>query len=140
MLGALAILVRAADSPRAQVIQIDHQKVAAAFAKGEGLLATNNFKIQAGRREVAGEVEVHDSDTDIFYILEGSATFVTGGNPVQPRTVAPGETRAREIAGASRMVRDWLSNCMDLVCRGRGARAMGPRNASANLAHDGERQ
>jgi len=99
VLGAWALFGGAADSPQAQVIQIDHQKVAAAFAKGEGLLATNNFKIQAGRREVAGEVEVHDSDTDIFYILEGSATFVTGGVPVQPRTVAPGETRAREIAG-----------------------------------------
>ena len=99
VLGALPLLGRAADSPQAQVIQIDHEKVAAAFAKGEGLLATNNFKIQAGRREVAGEVEVHDSDTDIFYILEGSATFVTGGNPVEARTVAPGETRAREIVG-----------------------------------------
>ena len=99
VLGALALLGRAADSPQAQVIQIDHEKVAAAFAKGEGLLATNNFKIQAGQREVAGEVEVHDSDTDIFYILEGSATFVTGGNPVEARTVAPGETRAREIVG-----------------------------------------
>ena len=42
---------------------------------------------------------MHDSDTDIFYILEGSATFVTGGKAVQPRTVGPGETRAREIAG-----------------------------------------
>ena len=42
---------------------------------------------------------MHDSDTDIFYILEGSATFVTGGNPVEARTVAPGETRAREIVG-----------------------------------------
>jgi len=99
VLTALVFLGRAADPPQSGVIQIDHEKVVAAFAKGEALLATNNFKVQAGRREVAGEVEVHDSDTDIFYILEGSATFVTGGNAVQPRIVASGETRAREIVG-----------------------------------------
>jgi len=99
VLGTLVFLGRAADPPQSGVIQIDHEKVAAAFAKGEALLATNNFKVQAGRREVSGEVEVHDHDTDIFYILEGSATFVTGGNTVQSRTVAPGETRAREIVG-----------------------------------------
>jgi glc operon protein GlcG len=99
VLVALVFLGHAADPRQSGVIQIDHEKVAAAFAKGEALLATNNFKVQAGRREVAGEVEVHDHDTDIFYILEGSATFVTGGNVVQSRTVAPGETRAREIVG-----------------------------------------
>ena len=99
VLGTLVFLGRAADPPQSGVIQIDHEKVAAAFAKGEALLATNNFKVQAGRREVSGEVEVHDHDTDIFYILEGSATFVTGGNVVQSRMVAAGETRAREIVG-----------------------------------------
>src|SRR5437870_13292423 len=87
VLGALPLLGRAADSLQANVIHIDHQKVAAAFARGEGLLATNNFKIQAGRREVAGEVEVHDIDTDIFYILVGYAMIVTGGNSVEARTV-----------------------------------------------------
>jgi hypothetical protein len=40
------------------------------------LLATNNFKILALRRNEPGEVEVHDRDTDIFYVLEGSAKFV----------------------------------------------------------------
>jgi len=38
-------------------------------------------------------------NTDIFHILEGSATFVTGGKVVQPRTVSPGETRGKEISG-----------------------------------------
>jgi len=98
-LTACFLLVLAADAVLSPVIQIDHQKVAEAFARGESLLATNNFKIQAGRREVAGEVEMHDHDTDIFYILEGSATFVTGGTLVEARKVAPGEVRAKEISG-----------------------------------------
>ena len=96
----LLLATLAADAPqKSPVIHLDHQTVAAAFAQGVPLLATNNFKVQAGRRTAPGEVEIHDHDTDIFYILEGSATFVTGGKAVQTKTIGPGETRAKEITG-----------------------------------------
>ena len=88
----------AADSPTG-VIQIDHAQVAAMFAKGGSLLQTNNFKVMAGRRVAAGEVEIHEKDTDVFYITEGSATFVTGGTAVKPHAVSAGEMRASEITG-----------------------------------------
>ena len=94
----------AAISPKSHVIQVDNKTVAAAFAKGAPLVVTNNFKVQAGRREMPGEAEVHDQDTDIFYVLEGSATFVTGGTVVEPRTIAPGETRAKAISGGQERV------------------------------------
>ena len=100
----LAFIGFAAISPQSHVIQIDHKAVEEAFAKGGPLFATNNFKVQAGRREMPGEAEVHDKDTDIFYILEGSATFVTGGAVVEPRTIAPGETRAKGITGGQERV------------------------------------
>ena len=80
-------------------ILIDHDKVAAAFAKGVPLLETNNFKIQAGRREVPGVVEIHARDTDIFYVLEGAATLVTGGKAAEPKRLSSDEVRAKEIAG-----------------------------------------
>lgn len=81
------------------VVCIDHDKVSAAFANGSPLLITNNFKVQTGRRTGPGEVEIHEQDTDVFYILEGTATFVTGGKAVEPRTVSAGEIRAKEITG-----------------------------------------
>ena len=90
----------AADKPDSSgVIHLDHEKVAAVFAKGGTLLATNNFKVMALRRDTPGEVEVHDADTDIFYILDGSATFVTGGKISESRIAAPGETRAKNLTG-----------------------------------------
>ncbi len=96
----LMISAMAADVPqKSAVIHFDAEQVAAAFAKGAPLLATNNFKIQTGRRMEPGEVEIHHSDTDIFYVLEGSATFVTGGKPVDAKETGPGEIRAREIVG-----------------------------------------
>lgn len=81
------------------VIQIDNQKVAATFAKGGMLLQTNNYKVMAGHRVEPGEVEIHEKDTDVFYITEGSATFVTGGTAANQHTTVPGEIRAPQIVG-----------------------------------------
>src|SRR5206468_4250986 len=97
--GLLITAFAAAGPPKPAVIHLDHEQVAAAFAKGAPLLTTNNFKVAAGRRILPGEVEVHDRDLDIFYVIEGSATFVTGGKPVEPRSEGPGETRAKAITG-----------------------------------------
>ena len=96
--AASSMIAFAADQPQATgVVHFDHAKVSAAFASGGPLLSTNNFKIQAGRRTTPGEVEIHDRDTDVFYVLEGSATFVTGGKAVEPKTVLPGEIRASAL-------------------------------------------
>lgn len=95
----LAFGAIAADTKPSSVIQIDHEKVAAAFAKGGPLLATKDYKIQGGHREAPGIVEIHDHDTDIFYVLEGTATFVTGGKTVEPKKAEAGETRGKEIVG-----------------------------------------
>jgi len=89
--------VMAEDSPG--VIQFDNQKVAETFAKGGMLLQTNNYKVMAGRRVAPGEVEIHEKDTDVFYITEGSATFVTGGTAADQHTVSVGEIRAPKITG-----------------------------------------
>jgi mannose-6-phosphate isomerase-like protein (cupin superfamily) len=99
ILAALFVLaaIAAEKPPRSAVIQLDHEKVASVFAHGGPLLATNNFKVLALRRDGPGEVEVHDIDTDVLYVLEGSATFVTGGTTTEPRQVSPGETRGKTI-------------------------------------------
>jgi mannose-6-phosphate isomerase-like protein (cupin superfamily) len=97
--SCLLCAAHAADTSASGVIQIDNEKVAAAFAKGGTLLQTNNYKVMAGRRVAPGEVEIHEKDTDVFYVTEGSATFVTGGTADGQRTVSPGEIRAPKIVG-----------------------------------------
>jgi len=92
-------ILAAEQSQNNGVVYFDHDKVSAAIASGGPLLLTNNFKVQTGRRTGPGEVEIHERDTDVFYILDGTATFVTGGKAVEPRTVSAGEIRAKEIAG-----------------------------------------
>ena len=50
-----------------------------------------------------GVAELHESFADIFYVLEGRATLVTGGTVVGAETVAQGEVRGSAIDGGTRM-------------------------------------
>jgi glc operon protein GlcG len=79
-----------------------HEQVAAAFAKGAVLVdgsGGRNYMVHASRREGAGQAEVHARDTDLIYVLSGSATFVTGGTVVEPKETAPDEVRGARIDG-----------------------------------------
>jgi mannose-6-phosphate isomerase-like protein (cupin superfamily) len=100
-LGSLACYGVAAETNSVSdgVIHLRNETVAAAFAKGGPLITTNTFKVQAGHRVEPGEVELHEHETDIFYIIEGTAKFVTGGTIVEPRTASPGQVRGKEIRG-----------------------------------------
>jgi uncharacterized protein GlcG (DUF336 family)/mannose-6-phosphate isomerase-like protein (cupin superfamily) len=89
------------------VTYIDRQKVATSFAKGAVLVGDDesmihvarNYMVHASHREKAGVVEMHEFDTDIVYVLKGSATLITGGTPVGTKTVAPHELRAATVNG-----------------------------------------
>lgn len=49
-----------------------------------------------------GEAEVHENFADVFYVLEGRATLVTGGTVADARLIKPGETRGTSIEGGVR--------------------------------------
>jgi mannose-6-phosphate isomerase-like protein (cupin superfamily) len=78
---------------------IPSREVEAAFAKGVPLLENGSYKVHASRREKPGMAEVHEGETDIIYVLEGEATFVTGGTLVGGAPIAPGELRGPKIDG-----------------------------------------
>src|SRR5262245_36694869 len=81
------------------VTYLDRAKVAAAFAKGVPLLEVDGYKIHASRREGPGVAEVHDWETDVVYVLDGSATLVLGGTVVDPKITEPGQVRGPVIEG-----------------------------------------
>lgn len=99
MVGAAAARGFGARAAMAPVTQIDRAKVAAAFAKGVPLLEVDGYKIHASRRDGPGLAEVHDWETDVVYVLEGSATVVTGGTVVDPKVTEPGQVRGPVIQG-----------------------------------------
>jgi glc operon protein GlcG len=101
VLGLIALPARAlvAQADDSRVTRIDHAQVAAAFAKGMPLIEAGDYKIHASRRDGPGLAEIHTRDTDIAYVLEGSATLVTGGSAVDPKPVGPEELRGSAIRG-----------------------------------------
>ena len=78
---------------------IDTNQVAAAFAKGQPLLETSEYKVHASRRVEPGQAEIHTLDTDVIYVVDGSATLVTGGKAVDAKEIAPNEIRGTKIEG-----------------------------------------
>jgi len=79
------------------VTYLASDQVKAAFAKGVPMLEVGDYKIHASRREGPGLAEVHTRDTDIAYILQGSATLVTGGTAVDLESTGPEELRGSAI-------------------------------------------
>ena len=87
--------------PPTDVVLYEHAKVDDAFAKGFPLNINSSYKVQCGHRVVPGFVEIHAYDTDVFYIVQGSATFVTGGTAVDVTVGKHGESRAKSITGGT---------------------------------------
>lgn len=98
IVGAKAVV----EAVPARVEQRSAAEVKAAFARGETgatLVEAADFRVAASRRDGAGLAEVHATETDIFYVLEGKATVIVGGEVVDARQVAPGEVRGTSIRG-----------------------------------------
>ena len=53
-------------------------------------------------RNQSGVGELHENFADLFTILDGHATLVTGGELVDAKTTAPGERRGSSVKGGAR--------------------------------------
>jgi glc operon protein GlcG len=87
---------------KADVQQRNAAEVRAAFTQGETgavLVEDPAFRVAASRRDGAGQAELHATETDIFYVLEGRATVIVGGEIVDGKETAPNEIRGTAIRG-----------------------------------------
>jgi mannose-6-phosphate isomerase-like protein (cupin superfamily) len=98
-LAALPLRTVMAQADDSKVILIGHEEVTAAFAQGKPMIEVGDYKIHASRREGPGIAEIHTRDTDIAYVLEGSATLVTGGTVVGEKSIGPEELRGSAVRG-----------------------------------------
>jgi hypothetical protein len=58
------------------------------------MVTASNLIVQGGHRDKAGQVEVHEKETDAIYVQEGEDTFVTGGKMIGGKL-----TKARAVSG-----------------------------------------
>jgi len=103
--GAEAAKSFGSDPPMTSSLPVSYfskSEVDEGFSKGSVLFdgsGGRNYMVHTSRREGPGMVEVHTKDTDVLYVLKGSATVVTGGTMVDGKPIAADEIRGREITG-----------------------------------------
>ena len=95
----VAVLQAAAQTPA--VTYADHDKVAAALANGGSLVTAPNVTVSGAHRSGPGQVEVHETETDVLYVIDGEATFVTGGTMVGGKLTRPGQFLGSDIQGGT---------------------------------------
>jgi mannose-6-phosphate isomerase-like protein (cupin superfamily) len=81
------------------VASVPHDKMTAALAKGGTVVDASNLKVSGSHRNGPGKVEVHDKETDVIYVIEGTATFVTGGTMVGGKVSSPGQMLGEDVKG-----------------------------------------
>src|ERR1700693_5529984 len=94
----ITVLLAAPDAASG-VTYVDHQKVTAALSKGGPLVSAPDLLVSGSHRDKAGQVEVHDKETDVIYVVDGTATFVTGGTMVGGKMTKPGQLMGSDIKG-----------------------------------------
>jgi mannose-6-phosphate isomerase-like protein (cupin superfamily) len=60
----------------------------------------HHYTMLAFRRRDGGG-ELHQNFADLFYILDGHVTLLTGGEVVDAKTTAPGEIRGASVKGGT---------------------------------------
>ncbi len=96
---ALSLMAAAAAGLPTAVTYVPHDKVTATMAKGGAIIEDKGGLRVLAQRRGTGEVEVHMKTNHVFIIVEGEATFVTGGTLVGSKQTAPDEVRAASVQG-----------------------------------------
>lgn len=81
------------------VTYVGHDKVEAALGKGGPLASGPDFTVSCSHRDKAGQVEVHDKETDVIHVIDGEATFMTGGTMVGGKSTKAGQQVGSDITG-----------------------------------------
>jgi mannose-6-phosphate isomerase-like protein (cupin superfamily) len=77
---------------------LSHDKVAGC-ATGGTFINTPEYMIQCSHRNGPGVVEIHKKETDIIYVIDGTATFVTGGTATGLSATEGDQPRGKDITG-----------------------------------------
>ena len=102
LISISALLVLATITTAAQktaVVYVPADKVAAALKDGTRIAAGSDFIALGSKRTGPGQVEVHQKETDTFYVIDGEATFVTGGKMIGGKVTEPNQLRGTSIEG-----------------------------------------
>ena len=114
---ALALIAPKAPLALAQSVPIDHttqaqlldkeKELKRAAASGNGSASVkisdySNHYTMLSYRSKNGGGEIHEKFADIFYVVHGNATLLSGGTLMNPSTASPGEMRGTGVEGGAK--------------------------------------
>ena len=95
-----------AASAKAEIVYVDHDKVAATMKKAGPLADGPNLRVSGGYRtgpyapaDYRPDVEIHENEADLFYVVDGGAMQVLGGTVIGGKQTGPGQIRGSKIDG-----------------------------------------
>lgn len=105
-MGAQAQTMKSDHWSKAQLLERAKQLRVLA-AKGDGSASETLEKYphhytMLAFRQSSGGGELHQNFADIFFIVDGHATVVTGGKIVDEKSTGPGEIRGKSVEGGTR--------------------------------------
>jgi mannose-6-phosphate isomerase-like protein (cupin superfamily) len=68
-------------------------------SKAGSFVNTPEYTVTCSNRTGPGVVEIHTKETDVIYVLDGAATFVTGGTAQNVKSENPLQPRGTDIQG-----------------------------------------
>jgi uncharacterized RmlC-like cupin family protein len=68
----------------------------------ESLAVLGNYQMSVAYRNASGQAELHQTKNDIFYMISGSCTLVTGGTIPNAKTTQPHELRGAAVSGGQK--------------------------------------
>jgi mannose-6-phosphate isomerase-like protein (cupin superfamily) len=77
---------------------VSHE-VVAGCTKAGSFANTPEYTVTCSHRTGPGVVEIHGKETDVIYVLDGAATFVTGGTAQNVKADDPLQPRGTDIQG-----------------------------------------
>jgi mannose-6-phosphate isomerase-like protein (cupin superfamily) len=77
---------------------VGHDMVAGC-SKAATLVSTPEYNVSCSNRTGPGVVEIHTKETDVIYVIDGAATFVTGGTALNVTATNSLQPRGTDIQG-----------------------------------------
>jgi len=77
---------------------LSHDTVAGCSKAGT-FVNTPEYIVQCSNRTGPGVVEIHTKETDVIYVIDGTATFVTDGKALNVTATNPLQPRGTDIQG-----------------------------------------
>jgi mannose-6-phosphate isomerase-like protein (cupin superfamily) len=107
----LAVLASAQSGGKAEIFSAQEirnhlsslaESASASGSSGVTLADYGSHKVQISVRTASGGAEIHAHYDDVMIVEQGTATLVTGGSVIDPKTTGDGETKGTSIEGGTR--------------------------------------